>query len=165
MAHRTLSSGTRLSNVVASLALALLLPCLGAQGADRSAYKYLDEKGSVVYSQTPPAGGKDAKKIDISPARPKPVILASGTAVKSSAYDSSTPVILASGTVVMPNARRDSSEGQEQDLGKKQEELKKAEIARRNLRAELEAECTRNRGTDCKNPETLVLMESSRIPR
>jgi hypothetical protein len=115
-----------------------------ALGAERAAYKYVDEKGNVVYSQTPPAA-KDAKKVDISPA---------------SGGRSASPVIR--NPYDDPNRYSNS---QEQYLARKLEQEKRAEEARQKRIADLEAECNRNRGTDCKNPAALTLIESSRIPR
>jgi hypothetical protein len=44
------------------------------------------------------------------------------------------------------------------------EREKAAEETKRKRLADLEAECNRNRGTDCKNPETLRLLNANRIP-
>ena len=50
-----------------SIALGLVLTAnVGA--AERTAYKHVDEKGNVTYSQTPPADGREARRIDVSPA-------------------------------------------------------------------------------------------------
>src|SRR5688572_11165908 len=54
---------------VAILTLALAVLSAGPVHAqERKAYKYVDEKGNITYSQTPPVSGRDANKIDISPA-------------------------------------------------------------------------------------------------
>jgi hypothetical protein len=115
----------------------------GADAQERKAYKYVDEKGNVTYSQTPPAG-KDAKQLNIAPAH-----RGSGGNTTRGPYD---------------DPRRYSTERQDQYGERMRERQKQMEEARQKRLAELEAECNRNRGTDCKNPETLRLIESNQIP-
>jgi hypothetical protein len=45
------------------------------------------------------------------------------------------------------------------------DEQRRREEAHRQRLAQLEAECNRSRGTDCKNKETLRYMDAQRIPR
>jgi hypothetical protein len=45
------------------------------------------------------------------------------------------------------------------------ERAKRLEEAKQQKLAELERECNRTRGTDCKNPETLRYIEAQNIPR
>jgi hypothetical protein len=124
--------------------LVVLASAAGADAQERKAYKYVDEKGNVVYSQTPPPAGKDAKQVNIAPAH-----RGSGGSTSTTPYD---------------DPRRYSNERQDQYADRMREREKQAEEARRKRLAELEAECNRNRGADCKNPETLRLMESNQKP-
>ena len=129
---------------VAFIAAGLALAAATAPAQERKAYKYVDEKGNVVYSQTPPPStAKDAKQVNIAPAH-----RGSGGPA-TSGYD---------------DPRRYSTARQDDYASQARERDKKAEEARQKRLADLEAECNRNRGTDCKNPETLRLMESNRIP-
>ena len=121
-----------------------LAAAAGADAQERKAYKYVDEKGNVVYSQTPPPAGKDAKQVNIAPAH-----RGSGGSTSSSPYD---------------DPRRYSNERQDHYADRIREQQKKAEEARLKRLAELEAECNRNRGADCKNPETLRLLEANQLP-
>lgn len=116
----------------------------GADAQEQKAYRSVDEKGKVVYSQVPPIG-KDAKQISI-----KPAYRGSGGNTSSSSYDDPR--------------RYAPSSSQDQYAASMREQQKKNEEARQNRIAELESECNRNRGVDCKNPETLRLIESNRIP-
>ena len=122
-----------------------LAVCAAALAQERKVYKYVDEKGNVVYSQIPPLDASKARKIDATPAN-------SGRGVnKSSASPYGSPRVYR-GT------------GQ-QSYGDPARELQQQEEARKNRLAELEAQCNRNRGTDCKSPETLRYLESTQIPR
>lgn len=127
------------------LVLAALLVCGDASAQERKAYKYVDEKGNVVYSQTPPAG-KDAKQINIAPASSS-----RGGSTSLNPYDDPR--------TYSGDQQRGAYEQRAQEQQKKLDEAKQKKLA------ELEAECNRNRGSDCKNPETLRLIESNRIPR
>jgi hypothetical protein len=131
-------------NLALTLILLGLSICTAAVAAERKAYKYVDEKGNVIYSQTPPADGREAKKVDVSPAQGGRGGYSTGTR-----YD---------------DPRRYSS-GDDRREEMSAEQQRKREEAEQKRLAELEAECVRNRGTDCKNPETLRLIESQRIPR
>jgi hypothetical protein len=115
-----------------------------AGALERKAYKYVDEKGNVTYSQTPPANGKDASKIDISPANSSRL---------GPGWDRS-----------FPGSRGWSTDAPRYEDAAR-ERARKLEEARRQRMAELEAECNRARGTDCKNPDTLRYIESEKIPR
>ena len=110
----------------------------------QQAYKQVDEKGNVTYSQTPPVQGKEAKKVDIAPAQ-------AGRAAPGSV----------GGDIYrfdQPSYRSPQQQQQYQQYQKAREEAEK------KRQADLAAECTRNRGTDCNNPETLRLMEAQKIP-
>jgi hypothetical protein len=127
--------------VTAAMTL-LAQPALAQQ---RSAYKYVDEHGNVVYSQTPPVEGKEARKVDISPAHRG-----------REAYAPAVPMPRE------PDYRTRWSSGSGPDPRAAQQQREEAEKKRL---ADLQAECNRNRGTDCANPETLRYMESTAIPR
>lgn len=124
-----------------------LLVCAAALAQERKIYKYVDEKGNVVYSQTPPTDASKARKIDVSPAyRGR-----GGNNPSGSPYD---------------NPRTYSGdEYQQQYRNALREREQQSEEARRNRLAELEAECNRNRGADCKDPQALRYQESTQIPR
>lgn len=127
--------------------LLCLLISAGVAAAERKAYKIVDEKGNVTYSQTPPpAAAKSVQKVDISPA--------------------------STGRGGYPGSYRDSRETQYQpsreyadERARQQEEMRKQRQQAEEQRiANLKAECMRNRGADCENPETLRLIEAQRIP-
>jgi len=125
------------------LASSLVL-CASALAMERKAYKHVDEKGNITYSQTPPTEAKDVKKIDISPAQ-------SGRG--------GHPV---GGSADLQNQRMRSY--QDERIKSQQAYQRQREEAAQKQRESLQAECTRNRGTDCSNPETLRHMEAQRIP-
>ncbi len=132
------------------LALLCLSLCTVAAAAERKAYKYVDEKGNVIYSQTPPPHGKDAKKVDIAPAH-----------AGRGGYSGREPYV---------DPDRYSTYDRWQEIldereRRRREEQKRREDARQKRLAEIEAECVRNRSTDCKNPEALRYQESQKIPR
>jgi len=127
-------------------ALLGLLYCGGAAAEEPKIYKHVDEKGNVVYSQTPPATGKSVKKLDAQPAYRG---LGGYGAPGSPYYDSSG---------YTQDYRYD------QYRNAVQQRQQQVEDARNRRNAELEAECNRNRGTDCSNPETLRYIDSTKIP-
>lgn len=132
--------------------LAIWLACglaAGAAAAERKAYKYVDEKGNVVYSQTPPQQGNDTKKIDISPAHSG----RGGYATRE------PPVYDRGGRYDRREEMRTEQEKRRQAEAKQRAEAQKERVAKAI------AECERNRGTDCTNPETLRYQESQKIPR
>lgn len=145
------SGGLRPSWKSAACAALLCVPLCGpAVAAERKAYKYVDEKGNVVYSQTPPADGKEAKKVDISPAHRG-----------QGGYSGREPY-------VSPDSYSTYDRRQEllDERKRRQEEgLRRREELRQKRLAQMEEECIRNRGTDCKNPATLRYQESQNIPR
>jgi hypothetical protein len=113
----------------------------GAEPA-RQAYKHVDEQGRVTYSQTPPA--KDAKKMALTPPRSTPP---PGRDYEREAL------------------RRQEYEEQRSRYERAHRERQAALEAERNKRIEaLRAECHRNRGTDCNDPETVRRMEAERTP-
>jgi hypothetical protein len=122
------------------------LACAAAMAQGNKLYKYVDEKGNVVYSQTPPMSGAKAQKLDPRPAY-------SGRGGNTSSYSPYDHPGTYSG---------DSAQQRREEAMRKRQEQQ--EEARQKRLAELEAECNRNRGTDCKNPETLRYQESTRIP-
>lgn len=128
--------------LVTAVLMLLSQPALAQQ---RSAYKYVDEQGNVVYSQTPPVEAKEARKVDISPAHRGREGYAPGVPVPRE-----------------PDYRTRGSYGAGPDPRSAQQQ--REEAAKKRL-AELEAECNRNRGTECSNPDTLRYMESTAIPR
>ncbi len=129
-------------------ALIALLVCAGASAAERrpnsvgaperSAYRYFDEKGNVIYSELPPPAGTRSQKVDITPAR---------------AARPSYP----------PRARPEDAREQSAEKKRRQERIEEEEKERRRL-AELEAECRRKGGRDCKNAEVLRTIEAGRAP-
>ena len=119
----------------------------GASGQERKAYKYVDEKGSVVYSQTPPTTAKEVKKVDIAPAHRGAVTTNEPNNSYGNRYGNQ-----GSYTYTPPDSRA------AQEYQRRREEAQKKRVD------DLKAECNRNRGTDCNNPETLRQMESQRIP-
>jgi hypothetical protein len=142
----TLRNATTKKTICGAVLLGLLL-CGAATAEERKIYKHVDEKGNVVYSQLPPTSGTVVKKLDMQPAyRGRGGNIASG-----SPYDDP----------------RSYSHDYIQDQNKKalQQRQGQTEAARNKRLAELEAECTRNRGTDCNNPEALRYIESTKIPR
>jgi hypothetical protein len=118
-----------------------------AMAQERKIYKYVDEKGNVVYSQTPQTTGTIVKKLDAAPAYSG----RGGNSPSTSPYDN-------------PRAySQDRSQYQYQQAQQKRQQ--KIEEARSKRLADLQAECNRNRGTDCNNPETLRYIDSTKIPR
>jgi hypothetical protein len=81
--------------------------CAGAGAADRSAYKYVDENGKVVYSEYPPPTGTTSKRVDMTPS--------------SSGRPSSRP------STGYDNPNHPSSAGQDKSLEKKAGQKKKTE--------------------------------------
>jgi len=131
--------------VFAAILLGLLI-CKVATAEEPRIYKHVDEKGNVVYSQTPPATGANVKKLDAQPAYRG---LGGYSAPGSPYYDT-------------PGSSQDYGRDQYQNaLQRRQQQM---EDARSKRSAELEAECNRNRGTDCSNPDTLRYIESTKIP-
>ena len=132
--------------ILGVLVLGALL-CGAATAEDRKIYKYIDEKGNVVYSQSPPVSGAKAQTLDAAPAYSG----RGGNDRSASPYDN--PRVYSQDN--LQEQRREAAEQRRQQM----------EDARKKRLAELEAECNRNRGTDCSNPETLRYIESTRIPR
>lgn len=120
--------------------------CVGAVAAERKAYKHVDEKGNVTYSQSPPADGGQSKRIDISPAQEG----RGGYTPPASAYDN-------------PRTYSRDADRQRYNDATRERQIRQEEARQKRL-AELEAECNRNRGTDCKNPDALRYQESTRVP-
>lgn len=120
-----------------------LMVCVHASAQERKAYKHVDEKGNVTYSQTPPTQSKEVKKVDISPAHSG----RGGYAGGSNEY-----------------RHQQSSSYSDQRSRAAQDQQKRREEAAQKRLGDLQAECNRNRGTDCNNPETLRLMEAQKIP-
>lgn len=127
-------------------ALIVIGLCLSvtAGASERKAYKIVDEKGNVTYSQTPPPQTKKVEKIDISPAN-------SGR-----------------GGNTVSNDLRQRNAGQSEYIEQRNEamqlEQKRRQDAERQRIDSLRSECVKNRGSDCDNPETLRLIEAQRIP-
>ena len=130
------------------IALAVLWTafCAGAAAQGNKLYKYTDEKGNVVYSQTPPMNGAKAQKLESQPAYSG----RGGATPSYSPYDN--PGVYSNDDVRWryEEAARRRQEQQEQ--------------ARQKRLADLEAQCSRNRGTDCNDPETLWYLDSTRTP-
>lgn len=142
---RLCSSMTR--KVISAAVLAGLLHCGAAMAEERKIYKHVDEKGNVVYSQVPPSTGANVKRLDTQPAYRGQ----GGNVGSGSPYN---------------NPRISSQEfGQDQYNRALQQHQQQMEEAKSKRLAELEAECLRNRGTDCSNPDSLRYIESTKIPR
>jgi hypothetical protein len=126
----------------------VILPCLlgfaTAMAQEGRIYKHVDEKGNVVYSQTPPMSGAGASKLDTQPA------YSGRGGYRFYPYDGSSNYF--------------DFYGQEQYMQSLQQRQQQANDARSKRLAELEAECNRDRGTDCGNPEVLRNLESNKIP-
>jgi hypothetical protein len=133
-------------NLIVCLIAAGVLASASAAAAERQAYKYVDEKGNVTYSQTPPTQGKDIKKMDISPANSGRGGAVGGVQPGTNPYQQQY------------YSNRDEYQRAMQAQQKQREEAQQKRIA------DLKADCYRNRGTDCENPETLRNMEAQRIP-
>lgn len=118
-----------------------------AVAEDPKIYKHVDETGKVTYSQTPPATGASVKKLNLQPAYRGQ----GGYSSSVSPYDDPG--------IYSQNYRQDQYK---KAMAQRQEQM---ESARKKRLAELEAECNRNRGVDCSNPETLRYNESTKIPR
>lgn len=131
------------SLLVFGLITGLVMSTGGADAAERKAYKYVDEQGNVVYSQTPPADGREAKKVDIAPAQAG----RQGYVPPPGPYD-----------------RPGRLSNQQDYEARERERQRLREEAQRKRLADLETECNRNRGTNCSDPETLRLIESQKIP-
>jgi hypothetical protein len=124
-----------------------LLHCGAAVAEESKIYKHVDEMGNVSYSQVPPTTGGTVRKLDAQPAYRG----LGGYSGSGSPYDDP----------------RISSEDHRQDEYKSavQRRQQQMDDATTKRLAELEAECNRNRGTDCKNPDTLRYIDSTKIPR
>jgi hypothetical protein len=116
--------------------------CLASGAGAQKAYKYVDDKGNVTYSQVPPTA-KDAAKVDITPAHKG----SGGT--RQPHYPGSG---YSEGAQYQHHEMRANA-------GRSREEAQQKRIAA------LEAECNRSRGSDCKNPETLRYLEQQNVPR
>jgi hypothetical protein len=123
------------------LAIGIAASC-SAGASEKKAYKIVDEKGNVTYSQTPPNQAKSVQKVDISPA-------SSGRGGNTESRD-------------LRQQQQSSHAGQRnQQIYNQQQKREEAEQQRI---ANLKAECHRNRGSDCDNPEALRLIEAQKIP-
>jgi len=124
------------------VALGVAAALLSGSAASQ-AYKHVDEQGRVTYSQTPP--GKDAQKVDVPPPRRT-------QAHPSRDYEREA-------------LRRQAQEDRQREFERRSRERQEAmEEARRKRTEDLRAECHRNRGTDCNDPETIRRMEAERGP-
>jgi Domain of unknown function (DUF4124) len=138
---------TGLSRVLAVAGFsALACAAATAQSGKNKLYKYTDEKGNVVYSQTPPMNGAKAEKLDARPAYTG----RGGDSRTHSPYDN--PGLYSNDDV---RQRHETAAQRRQE---------QQQATRQKRQADLEARCNRNRGTDCKDPETLRYMESTQIP-
>jgi Domain of unknown function (DUF4124) len=132
--------------LLAALGISLgLLLGFNATAAERKAYKIVDEKGNVTYSQTPPPeAAKSVQKVDISPA-------SAGRG----------------GNTTSPELRQRNpgqADYMEQRNQAMQIEQQRRQAAEKQRVENLKAECNRNRGADCDNPETLRLIEAQQVP-
>lgn len=126
---------------VAALVLLVLLQGT-AFAQERKAYRHVDAAGNVTYSQTPPADGKDAKAVDITPAQRG----RGGNVGGYATYDD--PRYYAG----QPSYERYAGATQS------------AQTAREQRLAAVKAECERQRGVDCNNPATIQYLDSTAIP-
>lgn len=110
-------------------------------------YKYVDEKGKVIYSNVPPASGVKEQK-----AVPPPAYKGTGGYSPSySPYDNPR------------NYSHDEQLYQYKEAARLRQKQK--EEARDKRLAELQDECNRQRRPDCSDPAVLHYIESTRIPR
>lgn len=132
-------------SLIRALGIAVLglMVCMPAPAQERKAYKHVDDKGNVTYSQTPPEKAKEVKQVDIAPA-------SAGRGGYTGANND--------------YRNQQSSSYRDQYNRAVQEQQKRREEAMQKRIGDLQAECNRNRGTDCNNPETLRLMEAQKIP-
>lgn len=123
--------------------LALLILLQGTAFAqERKAYRHVDAAGNVTYSQTPPADGKDAKSIDITPAqRGRGGNVSGYTTYDDPRYYAGQPYYDRYAGAMPP-----------------------AQTAREQRLAAVKAECERQRGVDCNNPATIQYLDSTSIP-
>lgn len=127
----------------------LVCVCSASMAEERKIYKYVDEKGKVVYSQVPPTTGAKDGKIDTVPV---PAYKGhGGYSASVSPYDN--PGIY---------SQDDLRYQYNQALRQRQQQI---EGARKNRLAELQAECERQRQPDCNDPAALRYLESTQIPR
>lgn len=129
--------------IATALSLALIVS-VNVYAAERQAYKIVDEKGNVTYSQTPPTQTKKVEKVDISPAN-------SGRGGNTVSSD-------------LRQRQTNQSDYIEQRNQALQLEQKRRQDAERQRVESLRSECAKSRGSDCDNPETLRLIEAQRIP-
>lgn len=140
-------SGRIVAKTIFGALLLGLLHCGAGMAEERRIYKHVDEKGNVVYSQLPPITSKEVKKLDTQPAYSG----RGGNNVPASRSDDPR--------VYSQDYRQDQIR---KTLQQRQQQM---EDSRNKRIAELEAECNRNRGTDCHNPDVLRYIESTKIPR
>lgn len=126
----------------AMLAL-LLATAAGALAQERKAYRHVDAAGNVTYSQTPPADGKAAKAINITPAQQG----RGGYSGGYSAHDN-------------PRYYTERS-----SYERYQTVVQARQAAQEQRLAGVRAECERQRGTDCNNPAAIQYLDSTSIPR
>jgi hypothetical protein len=130
---------------IAALALFAVVLASGASAQERKAYRIVDANGKVTYSQTPPVDGKDAKKVDISPAQRGRGGYVGGPAAGYWHYED--PRYYAGQQSYDRYATPGRPSARDQRL------------------AAVKAECERQRGTDCNNPAAIQYLDSTSIPR
>ena len=141
------SSSTMSRKTVCRAVILGLLVCSTSMAEEGKIYKYVDEKGNVVYSQVPPtAGAKDGKIATIPAYKAR-----RGYSPSVSPYDNPA-------TYSQDDLRYQYNEA----LRQRQQQMKNASEKRL---AELKDECMRQRQTDCNDPAVLRYMESTQIPR
>ena len=132
---------SQLTALAVALAVNMLVVDTSAFAQERQAYRVVDEKGNVTYSQTPPVQGGDVKKIDIAPAQ-----RGRGWYEESQYSLSNTSRYYNNRQEYYAAANAARQRAQEQRL------------------SELKTECQRQRGTDCDNPRALQYLDSTNIP-
>jgi len=110
--------------------------------ADPQVYKHVDANGNVTYSGVPPSDKGETKQIDVSPSYSS-----------SGGYPVFEPIII-------PHYSSN-----ERNLEAFEERQRLQDEARQKRLDELKAECNRNNGTNCNDPEALRYLESTKIPR
>ncbi len=132
--------------ILPAFMLGVLLAC-AALAEEPKIYKFVDEKGKVIYSNVPPSVGVKEKK-----AVPPPAYKGSGGYDRSfSAYDN--PAIY---------YRDDQQHRYREAIQQRQKQIEDAQSRRL---AELQEECNRQRRPDCSDPSVLRYIESTQIPR
>jgi hypothetical protein len=125
-------------------AVLLLIPAIHVTTviADSQVYKHVDENGKVTYSEIPPSEKGETKQINVSP-----------SLSSTGGYPINKIIII------------HHYSSNERNLEAMQERQKIQNEAKQKRMDDLKAECNRDRGTDCDDPNALRYLEATKIPR